>query len=82
MSDSAGSFPNGNCTRPGGGRAANDVDILTAVASALRSRTGGIDANLSNWRSGGLYVGAGLQGSVTQTLVVDSVQFSYSPREA
>lgn len=33
----------------------------------------GLDPDLSHWYQSGMYIGVGLQGSATQTCVIDSV---------
>lgn len=53
-----------------------NVDVAPFLKQSIHSPppdVAGMDTNLTNWRVTGFYIGAGLQGSVTHTLVLGNV---------
>ena len=51
-----------------------DISVpLTVISYVERAYTGGIDGNIADWYLTSSYFGLGLQGSATQTLLIDSI---------
>lgn len=88
VTDSVATFDGAECLTAGKGqgRVQYAIDVLPQLKSAVLegppSGRAGLSGNLTQWRHGGLYIGVGMQGSATQTLVVDSVDVVQVPLPA
>jgi hypothetical protein len=62
-----------------GRRIAYAFDVLPKIAGAILQGPPTMDKDLSAWTVGGIYVGLGLEGSVVQTLLLDSLSYTATP---
>eukprot|EP01116_Phalansterium_solitarium_P007353 TRINITY_DN19994_c0_g1_i1.p1 TRINITY_DN19994_c0_g1~~TRINITY_DN19994_c0_g1_i1.p1 ORF type:complete len:368 (+),score=81.02 TRINITY_DN19994_c0_g1_i1:148-1104(+) len=83
VSDAIVNFDGAACLRVDPLPRAYTLDVLPALVSALKQGAQyGLSPDASGWQVSGLYVGLGLQGSVTQTVIVSNISLYAQPNDA